>query len=342
MSLKNLSAKIKIPKTLNSKLLDKRIKKIYDKFEKSLTLDESFAVAVSGGPDSLALAFLARIYSLKKRLTVKYFIVDHKLRLESTKEAQFIKKLLKKNSISSEILTWKGKKPKNNIQSKARENRYALLFKNCDKSNIKNIMIGHHKDDLIENFFIRMLRGSGLKGLVSLDTKTFNGKKILLRPLLYQEKKDLTYISKKVFNFFVKDPSNNDEKFQRIRVRKLIKEFKKDGMDKSKIFQTIKNLKFSNDVVDFYVKQNLDKNASFIKNDKKLILNKQFFQQPYEIIFRALSESIKLIGNKYYYPRGRKLDKIIKDNEKNRLSKVTLGGCIIEKINQTVIIYREN
>ena len=112
MNHKNLNVTIKIPKLLKDKLKNKKINYIYKKFEKSLNINESFAVAVSGGPDSLSLAFLAKIYSVKKNLQIKFFIVDHKLRLESTKEAKTVSKLLKEYSIKSEILTWNGKKTK--------------------------------------------------------------------------------------------------------------------------------------------------------------------------------------------------------------------------------------
>ena len=73
-----------------------------------------------------------------------------------------------------------------------------------------------------------------------------------------------------------------------------------------------------------------------------MILNERFFQNPHEIVFRSLSESIKLVGKKYYSVRGKKLSKIINNIENNRLNKVTLGGCIIEKVNQTVIISKEH
>ncbi len=341
MSLKNLSAKIKIPKLLEDKLNNKKIIEVYNKFEKSLNINENFAVAVSGGPDSLALAFLAKIYSIKKKLSSKFFIVDHKLRPESTKEAKNVKNILKKNLIFSEILTWKGKKPKKNIQSKARNKRYELLFKKCDKLKINNILLGHHQEDLIENFFIRMLRGSGLKGLISLDKKTTINKKHLLRPLLDQKKSDLVFLSKKIFNFYVEDPTNDNDRYQRIRVRKLIKELKKDGLDENKIFLTLKNLRYSNEVINFHVKESLNKNTFFSKKNKKLIINEKFFQQPHEIIFRSFSESIKLIGGKYYSVRGKKLDRVIRDYEKKLFFRVTLGGCIIEKVNQTVIISKE-
>ncbi len=340
MSLKSLSVKIKIPKLLKEKLNNKKIQQIYKNFENFLNINQNFVVAVSGGADSLALAFLAKIYSIKKGLNPKFLIIDHKLRPESSKESKLVKSVLKRFFIHADILSWKGKKPTKNIQSLARKKRYELLFAYSDKFKINNILIGHHRDDLFENFFIRMLRGSGLNGLVSLNIKSKISNKHLLRPLLNQNKDDLEYISKKVFNFYVNDPTNKDEKYLRIRIRKLIFDLQKNGLDKNKFLKTIKNLKDSNFVVDFYVKQNLLNNSFYHKNNQ-LMLNKNFFQQPHEIIFRGFSESIKLIGRKYYSVRGKKLDRIIDAIKNDKFLKVTLGGCIIKKVNQTVIISKE-
>ena len=342
MRLKNLSVKIKIPKLLQSKLNNKKVNEIYKRFEKYLDINENFAVAVSGGPDSLALSFLSKIYSIKKNISSKFFIVDHKLRPESSKEAKTVKNVLKKLFINAQILTWKGRKKLQNTQSLARNKRYELLFTKCNEHKIDNILIGHHQDDLFENFFIRLLRGSGLKGLISLDYKNKIGNKNLLRPLLYEKKDDLIFLSNYVFNFYVEDPSNKDEKYQRIKIRKLINELQKDGLDKKKFIKTIGNLKHSNNVVDFYVKKNLQKNTFFSNSKKKLFLNKEFFDQPYEVIFRGFSESISIVGKRYYSVRGKKLDKIIKEIEKNTHCRLTLGGCIIEKVNQTVIISKES
>ena len=130
MSLKNLNAN-KIHRVLQKKIINKKIKHLFNLFEKQLRIREKFAVAVSGGPDSLALAFLAKIYSIKNKLDIKFFIVDHKLRKESSDEAKKVKKLLKTFNINSEILSWNGKKPKKNIQSIARKKRYELLFSKC-------------------------------------------------------------------------------------------------------------------------------------------------------------------------------------------------------------------
>ena len=121
MSLKNLSVKTKIPKLFKDKLKNKKISNIFNKFEKSLSIDRDFVVAVSGGPDSLALAFLSKIYALKNSLNAKFLLVDHKLRPNSTKEAKLVRRVLKKNLINIEILKWQGKKPTKNIQSMLRK-----------------------------------------------------------------------------------------------------------------------------------------------------------------------------------------------------------------------------
>ena len=342
MSLKNLSVKTKIRKNLINKLKNKKINLIYRKFEKSLNINENFVVAVSGGPDSLALAYLSKVYSIKNGLKVKFLTVDHKLRPESTLEANLVKRILKKNFISSKILTWNSRKSIKITQSLARKKRLELLFAECDKLRIKNILLGHHLDDLFENFFIRLLRGSGLKGLISLDKKTKFKNKNLLRPLLDFQKRDLIFLSKKVFNFYVKDPTNEDNSYKRIRIRKLMSELQKDGLDKQKFLKTINNLKNSNTLIKFYVKKNIEKNSFYISKINRLILNKKFFQQPYEVIFRSIIELITLIGGRFYPPRGKKIDKIIKDIHNNRHIKVTLGGSIIEKVNQTVILSKEH
>jgi len=248
MNQKSLSVKKKTHKQILSYLNDKKILRIFKEFENSLnTKNNNFAVAVSGGPDSLSLAFLAKCFSIKHKIDVKYFIVDHKLRKDSSSEAKIVINTLKKIDISCKILTWNGKKPFNNIQAIARDKRYILLVQECKKNNIKHILFGHHLDDLFENFLIRILRGSGLNGLISLDKKTkYKDKNTeILRPLLGLEKKDLTYLSKKIFNFFIKDSSNKNENFKRIRIRNLLSSLENEGLDKKKFLLTINNLKDS-------------------------------------------------------------------------------------------------
>ncbi len=340
MSLKNLNA-IKTHKNLISKLSNKKIKSFFKIFEKNFEIKESFAVAVSGGPDSLALAFLTKIFSIKHNLNCKYFIVDHKLRKNSTLEAKKVKKILSSFGIKVELLTWRGKKPVSNIQSLARKKRYNLLISKCKSLKISNLIVGHHLDDLFENFFIRMIRGSGLKGLTSFGKKTTIDEINLIRPLLNFEKKNLEYISDYVFNFFVKDPSNENIDFKRVKIRKIINDFKFSGLNQDKLFLTLKNLKISDKSIKFYTEQNKRDNSTLDKKNKKLILNEIFFSQPYEVVFRSFSDSLKIIGKRYFTARGKKIDNILQMIEKNALKKETLGGCIVKKVNRTVIITKE-
>ena len=341
MSLKNLSVKNKVPNIFLKFLKKKNIHKIYRRFEKSMDKKSNFAVAVSGGPDSMALVYFSKIFAVKNGLNSKYFIVNHNLRKDSAKEAKLVKKILKKFSINAQILDWKGKKPKSNLQSLARKKRYDLLFKECKRYNITNILIGHHLDDLLENFFIRILRGSGLKGLISLGKKTTINNVNLLRPLLDIKKGELEFVSKNVFNFYIKDPSNQNNKFQRIKIRNLIKVLQEDGLDKKKFLLTINNLKHSDDVIKFYKNSNIQQNTHFSSEKNKLIINETFFHQPSEIVFRSFSDLVKLVGNKYYDVRGKKINKIIRDIKSNNLNKATLGGCIIEKVSQSLILSKE-
>jgi len=344
MNLKNLSAQNKAHKEILSHLNTKKISKIYNEFSSSLKVKEDLAVAVSGGPDSLALAYLAKCYSLKNKIKVKYYIVNHRLRKESSLEAKIVKKVLRKISIKCTILNWNGKKPSKNIQAIARDKRYSLLANECKKNNIKYLLLGHHLNDLFENFLIRIVRGSGLNGLISFskNTKYRNQNINVMRPLLNLEKKDLLYISNEVFSFFVKDPSNINEDYKRTRIRNLLYSLEKEGLDLQKLKLTINNLKDSDKSIKFYVDKNLKKNAVFLKRKNIYILSSNFFDQSHEIIFRSLTKLIQKLGKKYYPARGKSINELIERINKKSFTKVTLGGCFIERINETILITQES
>ena len=343
MNLKNMSAQNKTHKEILKHLNSKKISKAFEEFSNSLIVKENLAVAVSGGPDSLALAYLAKCYSIKNKIKVRYFIVDHKLRKESSQEAKTVKSLLNKIDINCKILRWDGKKPSRNIQAQARDKRYSLLADECKKNDIIYLLLGHHTNDLFENFFIRLVRGSGLKGLISFSKNTKYKHKDLniLRPLLDLEKDDLLSISKKVFNFFVTDPSNVNSDYKRTRIRNLLKALVKEGLDKNKLKLTINNLKDSDKSIKFYVKRNLENNTVFLKKSNICILSYNFFDQSHEIIFRSLTTVIHKLGKNYYPVRGKSINELIKRINTKSFSKVTLGGCFVDRVNDTILISKE-
>ena len=133
-----------------------------------------------------------------------------------------------------------------------------------------------------------------------MKKKTTINEITLIRPLLEFEKKQLEYISNHVFNFFVKDPSNENINFTRIKVRKIIEKFKNNGLKNDKLSLTLKNLKSSDQVIKFYTEQNKKQNSYFDKKNKRLILNEAFFKTPYEVVFRSFSDSLKNIGGNYF------------------------------------------
>ena len=155
-------------------------------------------------------------------------------------------------------------------------------------------------------------------------------------------KKELVYISKRVFKFFVKDPSNQNINFQRTRIRKLIFDLNTEGLDKKKLNLTIRNLKSANSAINFYVEKNICDNAKFNKQKNTYILNKYFIDQPKEVIFRSISLILKKISDRYYSPRGKSISDLITKIKSTRSKKFTLGGCYIEKVNESILITREN
>ena len=225
----------------------------------------------------MSLAFLAKCYSDINSARFSYVVIDHKLRKASSFEAKKVVQLLKKIGIRCKILVWKGKKPKSNIQKIARNNRYDLLLKESNRLKIKTILLGHQMNDLHENFFIRMIRGSGLKGLVSLGKNSELSNIKLIRPLIDIDKRNLEKIALKVFKTFVNDPSNLNDHFTRVRIRKILKDFQKEGLDNKKIELTINNLKSANEALNLYTK-NILQNSIYIKNKHSYLIKKNFLR----------------------------------------------------------------
>tara|TARA_A100000164_G_scaffold371794_1_gene400034 strand:+ start:629 stop:1675 length:1047 start_codon:yes stop_codon:yes gene_type:complete len=345
MKKKNINVRKKTSNIFINYFQNKKILLAYEEFEKILKKElknTSFAVAVSGGPDSLALAYLSKCYAIQNNSRMSIFIVDHKLRNESSKEAKHVQKILNKNGLKSKILTWHSKKNLKNLQANARENRFRLLIQACKSKKIKKLLIGHHNEDLYENFFIRLFRGSGLKGLVSFGEINNNFMGIsILRPLINHKKKDLIYISKKIFKFYVSDPTNMDIKFQRSRVRKLIPELKKEGLDLKKLKLTINNLKSSDYAINYYVKKNIENNSKLLVGKNHYILNEEFFSKPSEIVLRSIFIVLNQISGRFHSPRGKNTILAIENIKSGKSKKLTIGGCVIEKIKKTIVIFKE-
>ena len=344
---KNHLMKRKDLTVVSLKLLeDKKINQIYFRFRETISSfvgKEKFAIAVSGGSDSLALSVLAKLYSLENDNDFMALIIDHKLRKESADEAKHTYKNLTQNKIKAKILNYRGEKFSSNVQKKARDLRYDLFEKYCTKNKIKFLILAHHQDDLIENFYIRLIRGSGIKGLTSLKnvfeySKNFH----LLRPLLNFNKEELLNITKKSYSSWVEDRSNKNDKFLRVRIRKMQYKLQKEGFDPKRIIKTIENLNTAKDSLEFYIFKSEKKYLKFYKEGYAKLKSSIFNNEAQEVIFRVIIKAIHFVSGEYYPPRSDSLKTLMKNLSTKSFKSSTLGGCLIKKDKSIISFFRED
>ncbi|MGH6726511.1 MAG: tRNA lysidine(34) synthetase TilS [Pseudolabrys sp.] len=200
---------------------------------------ESFPVlilAVSGGPDSIALMLLAARWrkALQTKPKLVAVTIDHGLRPEAKREAAAAGRLARKLGIAHRTLRWTGTKPATGLQQAARMARYRLLAKAARKVKAAHILTAHTLDDQAETVLIRMSRGSGVSGLAAMARiSAVPGERQikLVRPLLHIPKARLIATLRAAKIPFADDPSNRDPRFTRVRMRGLMSELAREGLD---------------------------------------------------------------------------------------------------------------
>ena len=215
-----------------------------DRFRRDLDAlvpaDTPIGIAVSGGPDSLALLLLA---AEARPLQVEAATVDHVLRPESRAEAETVAKLCQQLGVPHRILTVKwAEKPATALQERARLMRYRLLGEWARECNLTTILTAHHLDDQAETFLMRLARGSGVRGLAGMRrvTRPPNAPIGLVRPLLGWRHSELEAVCAAAGVEPVQDPSNEDEGFERVRIRRALAEA--DWLDTAAIARSAANL----------------------------------------------------------------------------------------------------
>ena len=188
------------------------------------------AVAVSGGPDSVALCLLADAWARGRGGTVHALTVDHGLRPSSGAEAAQVGCWFDRRSIPHAVLPWHGAKPARGVQEAARDVRYRLLTDWCREAGIAALLLGHHEGDQAETFLFRLARGSGTAGLAAMAPVAERGGVRLLRPLLGFPKARLEATLRAIGQGWVRDPSNADRGFARTRARRRVAELAAAGL----------------------------------------------------------------------------------------------------------------
>jgi tRNA(Ile)-lysidine synthase len=301
---------------------------------------ETIIVGVSGGSDSLALTLLLNNWCKTRNNRLIAVTIDHGLRKESQQESLYVAKLLEDLDIKHHILTWQGTKPSSNIMAHARNARYELLTNFCKTYQARYLFIAHNKEDVAETFMINLRRGSGLDGLAALKKYTQKNEVTIIRPLLnisrftlreYLEGQKITWID---------DPSNENEKFERIKIRKLLGE---DDLLIDRINLAGSHLRLVKNFVDKKIFESLlDVTKCYEFGVVQLDLQKFLDLGEYEII-TILAKILQLVSGSYQKPRYQNLLSLIPRIKMENFKAATLMNCkiMLHKKN-FLLIYRED
>lgn len=273
--------------------------------------EDRLALAVSGGPDSLALLSLAH-KSYPNQIAAA--TVDHGLRPEAKEEAEMVANICAQNNITHSIL-----KPsipiRGNIQSEARKVRYNLLHSWMERENITWLATAHHADDQLETLVMRVLRGSGIDGMSAIRAK----RGYIIRPLLHLSKTELVEYLQSEDITAVDDPSNHDQSFDRVRVRKALASL--DGFNTGLASQSAAALDDARKAISWMVENLSSKNIE--QDGDSCTLNATEF--PHEILRRLVLKCLH-ICDPALSPRGPQLERLIAALQRGET--VTIGNTL--------------
>jgi tRNA(Ile)-lysidine synthase len=247
------------------------------------------AVAVSGGCDSMALCLLAKQWVDARGGQITALIVDHRLRAESTQEAQRVAGLLAAHQIASVVLTIAEDIGCTSIQEKARILRYQYILQWCVEYGVLHVLTGHHGGDQRETVVMRMIHGAGLKGLCAIAAVVYRDDVRVLRPLLRACKDDcITYLYARGQQW-CEDASNTKPMYQRNRVRMRMGILEDEGWSVERSIKLVDNLQRSEAfirscMVDWLAKYAMIHPAGFIT-----LSLKHYAEADIELRFRIVS-----------------------------------------------------
>jgi tRNA(Ile)-lysidine synthase len=212
----------------------------------------AIVLAVSGGPDSIALMWLAARWrsTLARGPRLIAVTVDHGLRAEAAREARDVKRLARSLDLPHRTMRWTGAKPKTGVPAAARMARYRLLAQAARAQGATHILTAHTRDDQAETLLMRLLRGSGIAGLSAMARETERDGVRLARPFLHVAKAQLVATLKKAKVDFADDPTNRDPNYTRPRLRALMPALAAEGGDSRNLARLASRLARANAAVE--------------------------------------------------------------------------------------------
>jgi tRNA(Ile)-lysidine synthase len=307
----------------------------------------SLVVAVSGGPDSTALLYLLSRWRAARKRGPKLFVctVDHRLRKESADEAKAVSRLARKLKVPHRILQWRGKKPSSGIQRAAREARYRLLARAAADANARHIVIAHTLDDQAETVLLRFARGSGLTGLSGMSRiaplpVAQKNAFALVRPLLSLPKARLVATLRKAGIAFAEDPSNDNPRFTRVRLRGLAPLLEEEGLSASRLTLFAQRVRRAEIAFDAMVKAAAARLAQPARSGTGIGFDRRaLLALPEEVVLRLLGKTIDVVGHEGPVELG-KLETLMGAlfDGKGAGGRRTLAGALVTSRDGTVTV----
>jgi tRNA(Ile)-lysidine synthase len=283
-----------------------------------LTLDKLIApehrlgLAVSGGPDSLALLLLA---SAARPGKVEAATVDHGLRPESRSEADFVADICEALGVphTTLVIEW-DEPPGSAVQEQARIVRYGALGRWMLDASLDALLTAHHLDDQAETLLMRLNRGAGVRGLAGMRAKAplpDCPELSVVRPLLGWRREELKKICAAASLRPIVDPSNSDERFERVRIRRAIADA--DWLDPAALARSAANLAAADEALEWAVTQEWDRRVD--QREDGILYEPS--EAPAEIRRRVAAQAIGELATEGSAEelRGRELDRIMAELE---------------------------
>ena len=313
-------------------MLEEQFNKIITSYQ--ITSPQKVAIALSGGIDSMAL--------LKLMTNCNYQIialtVNHNLRASSGREAAIVAELAQQLGVEHKILNWQeGKDLDANIEAIARQARYNLLTKYCLENDIKYLFTAHHIEDQAETVLMRLLRGSGVDGLSAMQEISFKNNINIVRPLLAIHKQELTNYLEQHNIDWVEDPTNQEDKFTRNKLRAILQGFPEQEriLIIKRLSDTAFRMQRAKQALDNISAQHM-KSCIIVKGNLHSIDRAYFIRIDEEIALRILAYLLCKISAQQYKPRFKKLYNCYLAIKNGQYGEHYLYGCNI-KINSDII-----
>lgn len=314
----------------------------------------SFSVvilAVSGGADSMAMMHLAARWAAQHpdpRRTLIVASVDHGLRSASRAEAEWVGERARALGLAHEVLVWEGAKPATGLQEAARAARYELLAMLAHRHSGAGpvaVVTAHNEDDQAETFLMRLARGSGLDGLTGMSEECRIGPQHacrLVRPLLAVSHARLEATLKAHDHAWLEDPSNDSDRFERVRLRKARAHLEALGLTNEMIARSASRLDRSRRALDateraLHAAASLDLHGGmFASFDVRA-----FAAAPEDVRLRMMGRLVAAFGGQATPARLSKLEALVERMAAAAFSAATVGGTIVSRHAAELRVFRE-